>query len=48
MKYRALGKTGLEVSITGLGTHQFSGESAKKFTGSEMREILERAHPVGN
>lgn len=47
MKYRALGRTGLQVSVIGLGTHQFSGEWAKEFSESEVKQILERARELG-
>lgn len=47
MKYRRLGKTGLRVSVIGLGTDQFSGEWAKKFTEPEVKEIIEHAHKLG-
>lgn len=47
MKYRALGKTGLDVSVIGLGTHQFSGEWAKQFSEVEVRRMLERARELG-
>ena len=47
MKYRVLGKTGADVSVIGLGTHQFSGEWAKKFSEAEVRQILERARELG-
>ena len=47
MKYRALGKTGLAVSVIGLGTHQFSGEWAKQFSEAEVTAILERARALG-
>ena len=47
MKYRTLGKTGLEVSVIGLGTHQFSGEWAKEFSQAEVDQVLGRAHELG-
>jgi myo-inositol catabolism protein IolS len=47
MKYRPLGKTGLNVSVISLGTHQFSGEWAKEFSGFEVAEILARAGELG-
>lgn len=47
MKYRVLGKTGLKVSLLGLGTHQFSGEWAKQFSEGEVTKILGRAQSLG-
>lgn len=47
MKYRALGNTGLNVSVVSLGTHQFSGEWAKDFSESEVAAILQRASELG-
>jgi aryl-alcohol dehydrogenase-like predicted oxidoreductase len=47
MRFRALGNTGLQVSVIGLGTHQFSGEWAKTFSEDEVRQILERARELG-
>ncbi len=47
MKYRALGKTGLDVSVIGLGTYQFSGEWAKDFSEAEVKLMLKRAHELG-
>jgi len=32
MKYRRLGRTGLKVSVVGVGTWQFGGEWGKPFT----------------
>ena len=40
MKYRTLGKSGLRVSVIGLGTHQFSGEWGKIFTQKEVDELI--------
>lgn len=47
MKFRALGKTGLEVSVVSLGTHQFSGEWDKEFSPGEVSQILGRARDLG-
>src|ERR1700682_2221481 len=47
MKYRTLGKTGLEVSVIGLGTHQFSGEWAKDFREEEVEALLGRGRQLG-
>jgi len=47
VKYRTLGKTGLQVSVIGLGTHQFSGEWAKEFSAGEVERMLGRARELG-
>jgi myo-inositol catabolism protein IolS len=47
MKYRVLGDTDLNVSVVGLGTHQFSGEWAKEFSTEEVGAILKRAKEHG-
>ena len=36
MKYRRLGRSGLEVSVVGIGTYQFGGEWGKDFTQREV------------
>jgi aryl-alcohol dehydrogenase-like predicted oxidoreductase len=47
MKYRVLGKTGLEVSVIGVGTWQFGGEWGKNFSQEEVDGILARAKELG-
>jgi aryl-alcohol dehydrogenase-like predicted oxidoreductase len=47
MKYRRLGKTGLRVSVVGVGTWQFGGEWGKQFTQREADRILDRAKELG-
>lgn len=47
MKYRKLGKTGLKVSVIGVGTWQFGGEWGKNFTQLEVDQILDRARDLG-
>jgi aryl-alcohol dehydrogenase-like predicted oxidoreductase len=47
MKYRILGRTGLKVSVVGVGTWQFGGEWGKAFTQSEVDAILDKAAECG-
>lgn len=47
MKYRRLGKTGLKVSVVGVGTWQFGGEWGQTFTQQEVDRILGRAKELG-
>ncbi len=47
MKYRILGRTGLKVSVVGLGAWQFGGEWGKSFTQTEVDAILDRAAEEG-
>ena len=47
MKYRRLGKTGLRVSVIGLGTWQFGGEWGKDFSQDEVSRMLARARDLG-
>jgi len=47
MKYRRLGKTGLKISVVGVGTWQFGGEWGKRFTQDEATRILKRAKALG-
>ena len=47
MRYRILGKTGLRVSVIGVGTWQFGGEWGKDFTQPEADAILDAASDCG-
>jgi aryl-alcohol dehydrogenase-like predicted oxidoreductase len=47
MKYRTLGRTGLKVSVVGVGTWQLGGEWGKPFTQTEVDAILDRAAEAG-
>ncbi|MFD7524263.1 aldo/keto reductase [Paenibacillus chitinolyticus] len=47
MKYRTLGKTGLKVSVIGVGTWQFGGEWGQDFTQDEVDAVLDKAKELG-
>jgi len=47
MKYRRLGKTGLQVSVIGVGTWQLGGEWGKEFEQGEVDAILAKAAELG-
>lgn len=47
MKYRRLGKTGLNVSVIGIGTWQFGGEWGIEFKQDEVDAILDRGQELG-
>lgn len=47
MKYRTLGKTGMNVSVIGLGTWQFGGEWGKTYKQEEVDAIFSKAREVG-
>lgn len=47
MKYRTLGKSGLRVSVVGVGTWQFGGEWGRNYEQAEATAILRRAKELG-
>jgi aryl-alcohol dehydrogenase-like predicted oxidoreductase len=47
MHYRILGRTGLRISVIGVGTWQFGGEWGKDFTAAEVGAIFAAAADVG-
>ena len=47
MKYRILGRTGLRVSVVGLGTWQLGGEWGRDFGQADVDAILDRAAEAG-
>jgi len=47
MKYRRLGRTGLKVSVMGVGTWQFGGQWSKDFTQDDASAVLSRAKELG-
>jgi aryl-alcohol dehydrogenase-like predicted oxidoreductase len=47
MRYRVLGRTGLRVSVVGIGTWQFGGEWGRNFSQAEVDAILDRAAQLG-
>ncbi|MEM7681815.1 MAG: aldo/keto reductase [Planctomycetota bacterium] len=47
MQYRTLGKTGLKVSVVGVGTWQFGGEWGRTYTQAEADALFEAARECG-
>jgi myo-inositol catabolism protein IolS len=47
MKYRILGKSGLRVSVIGMGTWQFGGEWGMDFTQEQVTPMFRRAMELG-
>src|SRR5512136_1604786 len=47
MRYRILGRTGLRVSVIGLGTWQFGGEWGRTFSQADADAILDQAATLG-
>lgn len=47
MKYRTLGKTGLRVSVIGIGTWQLGGEWGKQFAQLEVDAMFDKGRDVG-
>lgn len=47
MKYRTLGRTGISVSVIGVGTWQLGGEWGKDFSVAEVTALLDRALDLG-
>jgi len=47
MLYRTLGKTGLSVSVIGIGTWQFGGEWGKDFTQAEADAMFDACRDLG-
>jgi len=47
MKYRRLGKTGLRISVIGIGTWQLGGEWGKKFGKAEVDAMIDKGAELG-
>jgi len=47
MIYRTLGKTGLRVSVVGIGTWQYGGEWGKDFEQAEVNQMFARGRELG-
>jgi len=47
MKYRRLGRTGMKVSVIGVGTWQFGGEWGATYSQAEADAVLRRCKEVG-
>ena len=47
MQYRRLGRTGLKVSVIGVGTWQYGGEWGREYRQDEVDAILDRAAELG-
>ncbi len=47
MQTRTLGRTGIKVSVVGVGTWQFGGEWGRTYTAGDAREVLAAAQDCG-
>ena len=47
MKYRVLGKTGMKVSVVGVGTWQFGGEWGIDFSQDAVTPLFAKARDLG-
>jgi aryl-alcohol dehydrogenase-like predicted oxidoreductase len=47
VRYRVLGRTGLRVSVVGVGTWQLGGEWGHRYTGAEAAAVFDRAGELG-
>lgn len=47
MQFRTLGRTGVNVSVVGVGTWQFGGEWGRSYSAPEAREVLASAQAEG-
>jgi myo-inositol catabolism protein IolS len=47
MKYRRLGKTGIKVSVIGIGTWQLGGEWGKNFEQAEVDAMIDKGAELG-
>lgn len=47
MHFRTLGRTGLEISVVGVGTWQFGGEWGRTYTKEDAASVLAAAQDVG-
>ncbi|PKO11631.1 MAG: aldo/keto reductase [Chloroflexi bacterium HGW-Chloroflexi-10] len=47
MIYRRLGKSGLNISVVGIGTWQYGGEWGRSYTQNEVDAILQRGKDLG-
>ena len=47
MRYRVLGRTGLRVSVIGVGTWQYGGEWGRVYSQAEVDAILDKAAELG-
>jgi myo-inositol catabolism protein IolS len=47
MKYRRLGKTGMKVSVIGIGTWQLGGEWGKEFEQAEVDSMIDKGAELG-
>ncbi|MDA3955185.1 aldo/keto reductase [Oceanispirochaeta sp.] len=47
MQYRTLGKTGLKVSVVGIGTWQYGGEWGEEYSQNQVDAVMDAARDAG-